>query len=106
MRAIGRRRIPLLFVPSWPWRCTRPAAARTTNRFVPRSLLMSFAIVLGSSLVLTATATPGEHVDSRRQERWHLWWNVVDRGIVSSGQTGTFTSGDDCRASQQRAVQR
>jgi hypothetical protein len=73
-------------------------------RSVPGVLaLTSFVAVLGFSAVLTATATDREPTG---QERWHLSWNVVDRGLVSWGEQGRFSSGDDCLAAEKQAVRR
>jgi hypothetical protein len=47
-----------------------------------------------------------EHVEGRRQEKWRLSWNVVDRGLVSWGEHGKFTSRDDCLAAEKKAVRR
>jgi hypothetical protein len=75
-------------------------------RSVPRGLLGSFAIVLGSSVVLTVTATAGEQVERRGGERWHLSRSLVARGLVSGEEKGVFASANDCLAAREQAVQR
>jgi hypothetical protein len=46
-----------------------------------------------------------ERPESRRQEKWRLSWNIVDRGFVSWGAEAHFTSREDCLAAQGNAVQ-
>ena len=67
-------------------------------------LVVSVILVLleGASFV----AHSQEHVESRRQDRWHLSWTVVDRGLVSWGEQGRFNSWNDCLAAEKRAVRR
>src|SRR5262245_39410155 len=73
---------------------------------VPGGLLGAFAVVLGSSVILTVAATGGEQVERRGGERWHLSRSVVARGVVSGVGKGAFTSANDCLAAREQAVQR
>jgi hypothetical protein len=62
-----------------------------------RTLVVSVTLVLlngVSSIVLSQ-----EFPESRRQEKWRLSWNIVDRAVVSSGNA-KFISEEDCRAAK------
>jgi hypothetical protein len=61
---------------------------------------MSAILVLlsGSSFIAHSQAPV------RIQARWHLSWNAVDRGRVTWGLTGRFTSQDDCLAAEKKAI--
>ena len=68
-----------------------------------RTLVVSVTLVLlnGVSFVVLSQELP----ESRRQEKWRLSWNIVDRGVVSSGDA-KFISEEDCRAAKDKAIQR